>query len=209
MAWIKAKINSSNVEDFKSIDTKFNCKNRTVFHSFFWLFAFKDNLDFWYYKDMQDNLRSIFIFIESSKNYTKGLHIPPFTQYFSPLFADEINDKIKKEVVDELINELKIEKKLQVLDLNGDWVHAPPIEDTLVVNVGDLLSRWTNGIFRSTPHRVVNRSGKERLSLVLAYDPSPNMIIDPHDIFGDQCATEHKPITCGDYLTWRFEKSFS
>ena len=98
---------------------------------------------------------------------------------------------------------------LQVLDLNGDWVHAPPIEDTLVVNVGDLLSRWTNGIFRSTPHRVVNRSGKERLSLVLAYDPSPNMIIDPHDIFGDQCATEHKPITCGDYLTWRFEKSFS
>ena len=98
---------------------------------------------------------------------------------------------------------------LQVLDLNGNWVHAPPIEDTLVVNVGDLLSRWTDGIFRSTPHRVVNRSGKERLSLVLAYDPSPNMMIDPHDIFGDQCATEHKPITCGDYLTWRFEKSFS
>ena len=98
---------------------------------------------------------------------------------------------------------------LQVLDLNGDWVHAPPIEDTLVVNVGDLLSRWTNGIFRSTPHRVVNRSGKERLSLVLAYDPSPSTMIDPHDIFGDQYATEHKPITCGDYLTWRFEKSFS
>ena len=98
---------------------------------------------------------------------------------------------------------------LQVLDLNGNWVHAPPIEDTLVVNVGDLLSRWTDGIFRSTPHRVVNRSGKERLSLVLAYDPAPNTMIDPHDVFGDHYATEHKPITCGDYLTWRFEKSFS
>ena len=98
---------------------------------------------------------------------------------------------------------------LQVLDLNGDWIHAPPIEDTLVVNVGDLLSRWTDGIFRSTPHRVVNRSGKERLSLVLAYDPAPDTMIDPLDVLGDQHSSENKPITCGDYLTWRFEKSFS
>ena len=34
---------------------------------------------------------------------------------------------------------------LQVQDVNGDWVKAPPIEDTLIVNVGDLLSRWTDG----------------------------------------------------------------
>ena len=98
---------------------------------------------------------------------------------------------------------------LQVLDLKGEWVHAPPIEGTLVVNVGDLLSRWTDGIFRSTPHRVVNRSGKERLSLVLAYDPAPSTMIDPLDVLGNHHSTQHKPITCGDYLTWRFEKSFS
>jgi len=96
---------------------------------------------------------------------------------------------------------------LQVQDINGEWIHAPPIEGTLVVNVADLLSRWTAGAYKSTPHRVVNTSGRERLSLVLAFDPNPETVIDANDIPG-LTATE-EPITCGDYLTWRFEKAFS
>ena len=67
---------------------------------------------------------------------------------------------------------------LQVQDVNGDWLHAPPINGALVVNVADLLSRWTDGAYKSTPHRVVNNSGKERLSLVLAYDPEPKVSVD-------------------------------
>ena len=98
---------------------------------------------------------------------------------------------------------------LQVQDLNGDWVAAPPIPGTLVVNVGDLLARWTNDEYRSTPHRVVNASGRERLSLVLAYDPEPETIIDPREVFGWDVETAHEPITCGDYLEWRFAKAFA
>lgn len=98
---------------------------------------------------------------------------------------------------------------LQVQDLNGDWVAAPPIPGTLVVNVGDLLARWTNDEYRSTPHRVVNASGRERLSLVLAYDPEPDTMIDPRGLFGDDVKTEYEPITCGDYLDWRFKKAFA
>ncbi|MGI9501593.1 MAG: isopenicillin N synthase family dioxygenase, partial [Geminicoccaceae bacterium] len=74
---------------------------------------------------------------------------------------------------------------LQVQDLQGNWIAAPPIPGTLVVNVGDLLARWTNDVYRSTPHRVVNGSGRERLSLVLAYDPEPDTRIDPKRLFGD------------------------
>ncbi|MGI9334247.1 MAG: isopenicillin N synthase family dioxygenase, partial [Gammaproteobacteria bacterium] len=51
--------------------------------------------------------------------------------------------------------------ELQLLD--GDWVAVPPIPGTFVVNVGDLLERWSNGRYRSTPHRVINSSGRERL----------------------------------------------
>lgn len=98
---------------------------------------------------------------------------------------------------------------LQVQDAGGDWVNAPPIPGTLVVNVGDLLARWTNDAYRSTPHRVVNSSGKERLSLVLAYDPEPETMIDPRALFGADVETPHEPITCGDYLVWRFAKSFA
>lgn len=97
---------------------------------------------------------------------------------------------------------------LQVQDVNGDWIHAPPIEDTLVVNVGDLLSRWTDGEYKSTPHRVVNSSGRERLSLVLAFDPDPHTMIDAKAVFKGRTVKE-EPITCGDYLVWRFGKAFS
>ena len=58
------------------------------------------------------------------------------------------------------------------------------ISSSGVINVGDLLARWTNGVYRSTPHRVVNTSGRERLSLVLAryaaLDPSRDPYIVEH-----------------------------
>ena len=98
---------------------------------------------------------------------------------------------------------------LQVEDVNGDWIHAPPIEGTLIVNVADLLSRWTDGAYKSTPHRVVNNSGRERLSLVLAFDPDPDTLIDAGRIYGPDHPVGEEPITCGDYLIWRFNKAFS
>lgn len=96
---------------------------------------------------------------------------------------------------------------LQVQDVNGEWIHAPPIDGTLIVNVGDLLSRWTAGEYKSTPHRVVNTSGRERLSLVLAFDPEPDTLIDAAAIPGLTPVDE--ATTCGDYLLQRFARAFS
>ena len=84
-----------------------------------------------------------------------------------------------------------------------------PIKDTIIVNVADLLSRWTGGQYKSTPHRVVNNSGKERLSLVLAFDPNPETLIDPTEILGPDYQGTEDPISCGDYLIWRFNKAFA
>ena len=98
---------------------------------------------------------------------------------------------------------------LQIKGLDGQWFHAPPIDGTLIVNVADLLSRWTGGIYKSTPHRVVNSSGQERLSIVLAFDPDPETLINPGEIPEIEKNTNEEPITCGDYLIWRFNKAFS
>lgn len=98
---------------------------------------------------------------------------------------------------------------LQVQTVDGDWIHAPPIAGTLLVNVGDLLHRWTDGAYKSTPHRVVNRSGLERLSLVLAFDPDPETAIDARDIYGKNYTAQQPPISCGDYLIWRFGRAFA
>ena len=97
---------------------------------------------------------------------------------------------------------------LELQDLDGKWVKAPPMDGSLVVNVGDLLSRWTDGIYRSTPHRVINSKSRERLSLVFAFDPEPDTMIDARAVFGAEYEPLKPPILCGDYLTWRFKKAF-
>jgi isopenicillin N synthase-like dioxygenase len=67
---------------------------------------------------------------------------------------------------------------LQVKTPNG-WIDAPPIPGTLVVNIGDMLDRLTGGVYRSTPHRVLNASGRSRLSFPFFFDPGFSAEIVP------------------------------
>lgn len=98
---------------------------------------------------------------------------------------------------------------LEVLERSTKrWIPAPPIPGTLVINVADLLARWTNDRYASTPHRVINRSGRERLSIATFHDPDYKALVDPRDLGTPAADCRYDPILAGDHIVGRIERSF-
>lgn len=98
---------------------------------------------------------------------------------------------------------------LQVRNKAGDWIEAPPIEGTLVCNIGDLLQRWSNDRFASTVHRVINRTSHARYSIPVFFDPHTDTSVDPRDLGVDAADSKYEPITTGAYIMGRNRQSFS
>ncbi|MEI6161979.1 MAG: 2-oxoglutarate and iron-dependent oxygenase domain-containing protein [Roseococcus sp.] len=90
---------------------------------------------------------------------------------------------------------------------SGEWIPAPPLPGTLVINVGDLLGRWSNDRFASTPHRVVNRSGHERISIATFHDPNFQAPIDPRALGASEPI--YAPTTAGGHILECFAKAFA
>ena len=95
---------------------------------------------------------------------------------------------------------------LQALNANNEWIDASPINGTFLINVGDMLERWTNGRFVSTVHRVVNRSENERYSVVFFAAPNYHAVVEClPNCCPDGETPRYPPITAGDYIVERYE----
>jgi len=94
---------------------------------------------------------------------------------------------------------------LEVQDLGGAWHPVPYAEDGVVVNIGDLLQRWTNDYFVSTKHRVVNTHiDQTRYSMPHFVDPTPGTIVAN---LRDE-PNKYDPIESKEYLMWRLAQSY-
>lgn len=100
---------------------------------------------------------------------------------------------------------------LQVQNLAGDWIDAPPIPGTVVVNTGDLMARWSNDVFKSTPHRVVPRPAamkNGRQSIAFFSDPDPDVLIETiPSCITDSNTARYQAITAGEHIRARIMAS--
>jgi isopenicillin N synthase-like dioxygenase len=94
---------------------------------------------------------------------------------------------------------------LEIKNKSGEWVGVPPIEDTFVINIGNMLQRWTNGRFSSTEHRVINRNGNDRYSI--AFFADPNYFTSVGAVI-DKTKDDEPPIICGEYLYKNYRRIY-
>jgi isopenicillin N synthase-like dioxygenase len=101
---------------------------------------------------------------------------------------------------------------LEIQTTFGEWITAPVIPGTVVVNTGDLMQRWTNHVFCSTKHRVripcddtIERS---RYSIAFFCHPNDNTEIACLDSCQKQHPPIYPPILAGDYLLSRLQSTY-
>jgi isopenicillin N synthase-like dioxygenase len=97
---------------------------------------------------------------------------------------------------------------LQIQTKTGEWLDVPPQKGSLIVFVGDMLERWTNGLFRSTVHRVLTNGDKERYSVPFFFDPDFDCVVK---CFPTCCSKDnppkYPPTKSGQYLKDKFNQT--
>jgi len=102
---------------------------------------------------------------------------------------------------------------LQVMNTAGEWRDVPIAPDCFIVNIGELMARWTNGQWKATLHRVVNppaelAAGSRRLSLVFFHNPNYDAQVDalPGTVPAGEAA-KFPPTTSGEHLRAQFVRT--
>ena len=90
--------------------------------------------------------------------------------------------------------------------LDGIWTPVAAEPGSLIVQLGDMLARWTNDRYRSTPHRVVGSSGVDRFSVPFFVNPDPRTVVSTIS----SCITadrpgRYEPVTAGEFLVSRID----
>lgn len=138
----------------------------------------------------------------------RALHYPPVRPEDLPAVRAEAHEDIS--LITLLVG--ATDSGLELLTRQGKWLPIEAAENTLVVNVGDMLQRLTNHVYPSTTHRVVNpqgaAAGRPRYSIPFFMDPNPDYLIQtlPSCISADNPNRYPEPITANDYLMERLHE---
>jgi isopenicillin N synthase-like dioxygenase len=98
---------------------------------------------------------------------------------------------------------------LQVRMPGGEWLDVPYVPDSYAVNAGDMMYRWTNGRFKSTPHRAVPPVGRDRYAIPFFLGPHIDTVIECLPTCqGPDNPARFPSITYDDYLRWWYDANY-
>lgn len=99
---------------------------------------------------------------------------------------------------------------LQVLDhATREWVDVEPARGILVVNLGNLMMRWTNDTYVSNLHRVINKSGKERYSVPFFLSGKPDFLVECFkSCYGQAGRPKYPAVTVGEWVAGRYADTY-
>ena len=98
---------------------------------------------------------------------------------------------------------------LQIRDGSGEWIDVQPIPGTFVVNLGEMLARWTNDVLAATPHRVINRTGRERYTIPFFFGTNYDTRIEClSPCVGPERPARYEPVQAGAYLGRRLNEVY-
>jgi isopenicillin N synthase-like dioxygenase len=98
---------------------------------------------------------------------------------------------------------------LEIRTRAGNWINADHMkDDAIIINTGEFLNRWTNGRFLASPHRV-NPPRKDRYSMALFFNPSPDAVAEPLDTcVSEDNPAQFEPMSLYDYVCWYVDRNY-
>ncbi|MFM0183631.1 2-oxoglutarate and iron-dependent oxygenase domain-containing protein [Paraburkholderia aspalathi] len=98
---------------------------------------------------------------------------------------------------------------LEVMNGEGEWIDAPPVDNAFVVNIGDMLEVWTGGTYVATSHRV-RKVREERYSFPLFFACDYHTVVTPLPQFATpEALAKYQPVSAGDHLFAQTAQSFT
>ena len=146
-------------------------------------------------------------YMDKSHSYMRVSHYPPNNHNHKINIGEGIGSHIDYGFLT-ILTQDKI-GGLQIKKHNDEWLNAPIIPGTFLINIGHMIQRWSNNYYKATVHRVVSPKNN-RYSIPFFFEPNFDTIVSPLEKFcGKHNPSNYKPLHFGDYLIDTFKNSYS
>tara|TARA_B100000029_G_C17571720_1_gene956829 strand:- start:1439 stop:2419 length:981 start_codon:yes stop_codon:yes gene_type:complete len=147
-------------------------------------------------------------FMSKSHSFLRILNYPPYERDRGEKVGDGIGAHIDYGFLTMLLQDEV--GGLEVKNADNEWVKAPKIPGTFIINIGHMIQRWTNDHYKATVHRVIPPNDAMRVSLPFFFEPNFDTIVVPLEKFcSDKNPAKYEPFHFGDYVEKTFTTSYS